>query len=187
MSDKHQGLISHTIRNKSNELNTLDGWHPSSKSHGCIQWEGIAIAIFSYEWAFDDVQSGCTTLAEPTYCHLHLLLPICFHGKFCQKLVGFTWWKKKKEKKDDTDAATGVSYGVASFSSWSKSICNPQMGFTRIRRPPKTIASFWRWTLQQAGTSPPPSISLMASPYVPTWLVGNTRFTPITPLWLSGP
>ena len=30
--------------------------------------------------------------------------------------------------------------------SWSKSMCNPILGLTKIRRSPKTIVSFWRWT-----------------------------------------
>ena len=39
-------------------------------------------------------------------------------------------------KKDDSDVATGGNYGVASFSSWSKSTCNFEMGITRIRGRP---------------------------------------------------
>jgi len=50
--------------------------------------------------------------------------------------------RKKERKKDDFDVATGVNYGVASFSGWSKSIWDPVMGITRIRGPPTTIASF---------------------------------------------
>ena len=38
-----------------------------------------------------------------------------------------------ERKKDDSDVATGVNYGVTSFSSWAKSIYNPKMGITRIR------------------------------------------------------
>ena len=40
-------------------------------------------------------------------------------------MYGFSvavYWKKK----DGFDIATGVNYGVASSSSWSKSICNPE-------------------------------------------------------------
>ena len=36
---------------------------------------------------------------------------------------------KKEGKKGDSDVVAGVNYGVASFSSWSKSICNPQNGY----------------------------------------------------------
>lgn len=53
---------------------------------------------------------------------------------------------RRKKKKDDSDVATGVKYGVASFSSWSKSICNLEIDFSRIRGLPKTIAFTWRWT-----------------------------------------
>ena len=47
-------------------------------------------------------------------------------------------------KKDDYDVVTNVNYGVALFPSWAKSICNGEMGITRIRAPPTTIASFRR-------------------------------------------
>jgi hypothetical protein len=47
-------------------------------------------------------------------------------------------------KKDDSDDATGMKYGVASSSSCSKSICNPEMGITRIKGRPKITASFQR-------------------------------------------
>jgi hypothetical protein len=59
---------------------------------------------------------------------------------FIQKIIS----ESRKEKKDNSDVLTGVNYGVASFSSWSKSICNPKIGGTRIRGSPKTIASFRR-------------------------------------------
>jgi hypothetical protein len=52
----------------------------------------------------------------------------------------------KQWKIDDSDVATGMNYGVASFSSWSKSTCNPKTGLVRIRGSPKTTASIWRWT-----------------------------------------
>ena len=48
--------------------------------------------------------------------------------------------------KDNSNVANSVDYGVASISSWSKSKYIPEMGITRIRGPPKTTASFWRWT-----------------------------------------
>jgi hypothetical protein len=35
-------------------------------------------------------------------------------------------------KKVDFDVATNVKYGVASFFSWFKSICNEETGITRI-------------------------------------------------------
>lgn len=45
-------------------------------------------------------------------------------------------------QKDDSDVATSVNFGVASFFSWLKSVCSPEVGTTRIRGPLKTIASF---------------------------------------------
>ena len=45
-------------------------------------------------------------------------------------------------KKDDFDVATSVKYSVASFSSWSKFICNEETGITRIKGVPMNIASF---------------------------------------------
>ena len=39
----------------------------------------------------------------------------------------------KKEKKDDSNVDTFVNYGVASFSSWSKSICNLETNVMIIR------------------------------------------------------
>jgi hypothetical protein len=46
------------------------------------------------------------------------------------------------KRNDDSNVVIVVNYGVASFSSWSKSICNPETCITRIRRPLMTIASF---------------------------------------------
>ena len=81
-------------------------------------------------------------------------------------------------KKDDFDVATIVKYGVASFSSWSKSICNGEMGITRIGGPRMNIAFFQRLT-PSAGADkaswhlfPPPP---RASPWALTWLVENIR------------
>lgn len=48
---------------------------------------------------------------------------------------------------NDFDVATGVNYGVygaASCSSWSNSMCNPEMDITRLRGPTKITASFQR-------------------------------------------
>ena len=47
-------------------------------------------------------------------------------------------------KKEDSNAATGVMYGVVSSSSCTKSICNPKTGITRMRERPKITASFQR-------------------------------------------
>ena len=44
--------------------------------------------------------------------------------------------------RDDSDVATGVNYGVASSSSWCKSVCHPETGMMRTRGPLKITASF---------------------------------------------
>ena len=46
------------------------------------------------------------------------------------------------KKKDNSCVDTGVKYGVASFSSWSKSIRNPEISITRIKGSLTTTASF---------------------------------------------
>ena len=50
--------------------------------------------------------------------------------------------KRRKRKNDDDDVANGVDYGVASFSSWFKSICNPVTCIRRIKGSPTTIVSY---------------------------------------------
>ena len=51
------------------------------------------------------------------------------------------------EGKTTPMVATDGKYDVvASFLSSSKSMCTPDMGIVRIRGPPKTTASFRRWT-----------------------------------------
>jgi hypothetical protein len=43
--------------------------------------------------------------------------------------------REKEKKKDDSDVAINVNNGVtASISSWSKSICNPEMDITLHQR-----------------------------------------------------
>ena len=51
----------------------------------------------------------------------------------------------KKWKKDASNVVIGVNYRVVSIMSWYESICNPEMGITRIREPLMIIASFQRW------------------------------------------
>ena len=41
----------------------------------------------------------------------------------------------EERKEDDSDVATSANHGVASFSSWSNSICDPETIMTRIRGP----------------------------------------------------
>ena len=41
----------------------------------------------------------------------------------------------EERKEDDSDVATSANHGVASFSSWSNSICDPETVMTRIRGP----------------------------------------------------
>ena len=38
--------------------------------------------------------------------------------------------ERKTEKNEDSNVATGMNYGFASFSSWSKSTCNSEMDIT---------------------------------------------------------
>lgn len=48
---------------------------------------------------------------------------------------------------NDFDVATGVNYavyGAASCSSWSKSMCNPELDITSLRGPSKITASIQR-------------------------------------------
>ena len=42
---------------------------------------------------------------------------------------------KERKKKDDSNVVTGMNYGVASFLSWSTSICNHETSISRIRVP----------------------------------------------------
>ena len=73
-------------------------------------------------------------LTTPHSIMKHTLEDVC---------VKQTWkFDNQKRKKGDFNFATGVNYGVASFSSWSKSICNLIMGIMRFKGPPTTIASF---------------------------------------------
>ena len=48
----------------------------------------------------------------------------------------------KERKKDDYDVATSMNYVIASFSSWSESICNPKMGILRIEGPQRLLPPF---------------------------------------------
>ena len=41
---------------------------------------------------------------------------------------------KKERKENGSEGAAIVIHGMASFLSWSKSICNPETCITRIRR-----------------------------------------------------
>ena len=52
-------------------------------------------------------------------------------------LTGSGDLNKKERKKDDYGIAISAHYGVASFSSWSKVICNPDTSIARIRGAPE--------------------------------------------------
>ena len=52
-----------------------------------------------------------------------------------------TLWTLRK-KKEIFDVATGMIYGVASFSSWSKSICDSKTNIMRIRGPRRQMPPF---------------------------------------------
>ena len=60
---------------------------------------------------------------------------------------------------DDFNVATGVNFGVAPSSSWSKFGCNPEVGIMSIGAPQKTTAFFKGEHLQQAQTNWPAPIS----------------------------
>ena len=84
-----------------------------------------------------------------------------------------------------------MNYGIASYSSWSKSTCNLKTGITRIRGFLKTDLSLQRCSplkgRKQAGLHSSPLKG--QSPQVLTWLVENIQFTPIPPLmigWTTG-
>ena len=49
---------------------------------------------------------------------------------------------RRQSYEDNFNVVIGMKYGVASFSSWSKFICNPKTGFTRIRGSMMITASF---------------------------------------------
>ena len=48
----------------------------------------------------------------------------------------------KERKEDNSYDATGVDSDVASFLSWSKSICNPESSSMRIRGPSRLMTPF---------------------------------------------
>lgn len=72
-------------------------------------------------------------------------MPVKNGMRFLVNIQEFVYFIKSmassKCEKDDFDVATGVKYGVASFSSCSKSICDPKSSIMRNRGSPKTIAS----------------------------------------------
>ena len=70
-------------------------------------------------------------------------------------------WPRKKRKKDDSEVATSVNYVFASFLSWIKSICNPEMAMyenyslQRLLLPPFGGEHLdWKWTSRLAPLSP---------------------------------
>ena len=63
--------------------------------------------------------------------------------KIARRLRHYPFVTRGIEKTDDSDAAIAVIYDTdALFSSWSKSICNPEMGIPSIWGSMKTTASF---------------------------------------------
>lgn len=86
----------------------------------------------------------------------------------------------KLRKKDDFDVATCITFDFASFSSWSESIFNPETCITRIGGPPKTTASFQRWT-------PWMGTDKLACTYPPRGWLEISNPTKIPPLWLGRP
>ena len=51
---------------------------------------------------------------------------------------------KISRRSDNSDVATGMNYGVLSSSSLSMSVCDLEMGITRIKGPQKTSASVFK-------------------------------------------
>ena len=77
------------------------------------------------------------------------------NGSQVRVVSGSFWWlrRKKERTKDDSDVATSVKYRVALFSSWSKSVCNPETSVTRIRGPPRLLPPFKGEHLEWVQTS----------------------------------
>ena len=71
---------------------------------------------------------------------------------------------KKERKKDNSNVATSMNCGIAFFSSWSKSMCNPETGITRIRGPLTTTTSFGGEHLEHARISKLTTISPKGKP-----------------------
>ena len=57
-----------------------------------------------------------------------------------------------------------MHYGVALFSSWSKSICDPKTSMTKIRAPKDCWLPFQDFHLERAQTSQPAPISPKGKP-----------------------
>ena len=70
-------------------------------------------------------------------------MPTAFHR--LKDNISTHVWADEKVRRDDSDVATDMNYSVASSLSWSKFIYNLETCM-RIRGPPKTTASFKRWT-----------------------------------------
>ena len=85
---------------------------------------------------------------------MYYLAPLSFHKQInvyrlqCDKLG-------QERERYDSDVATAMNYGVdgSSTTSWSKSICNPGTGITRIPRPQRLLLLFEGEHLEQAQTS----------------------------------
>ena len=56
-----------------------------------------------------------------------------------------------KRKKDDSNIATILNYDVASSLSWSKFICNPEMGITRVKGSQRLLSLLKVNTLNKHG------------------------------------
>jgi hypothetical protein len=62
--------------------------------------------------------------------------------------------KCKERKKDDFDVATHVNYGVASFLSSSKSLCNLEMALRELEGSQRLLSTCEREHLEHAHASP---------------------------------
>lgn len=80
---------------------------------------------------------------------------------------------------------TGINYSVASPSSWSNSICNPNTGITRDRGPSKSNASLQRWTPWTGADKLACSYHSKGEPLDSHIVVWKRPVQPHTPLWLG--
>lgn len=84
-----------------------------------------------------------------TLVYMHLFAP--FSG--LSTLVDTPYRRKRKENEDSCDGVNDVNYGIASFSSWSMSLCNPEMGITRLEGPQRLLPPLKVKHLEQVQTS----------------------------------
>lgn len=94
-----------------------------------------------------------------------------------------------KRRKVSSNVATNVNYGVASFLSWPKSMCNPIKGITSIRRPWRLMSPFQgehlEWTQTSQSVTIFPKGKCLGS-HVVGWKYPVHLDTPTTIEWTIG-